>query len=70
MTPNEINDLEDDLLTVLEMHMDEQASPQIFFHMFRFMTKVLYEFEANDDNCSNTLRKAIDAGIKDYFKNN
>jgi DNA polymerase III delta prime subunit len=64
-----IDELTDDLLTVLEGHMEEFESEELFFHSIRFLTMSLYETMENHQQAFKVLKLAMDAGIKTYVEN-
>jgi hypothetical protein len=68
-TDERIADLTDDLMTVLEGHMDELDTEELFFHSLRFMTLTLYETMDNHKEALKVLRAAMDDGIKTYIDN-
>jgi hypothetical protein len=64
-----IDELTDDLLTVLEGHMEEMDNEELFFHSIRFMTLSLYECMENHQYAFKVLKLAMDDGIKTYIEN-
>jgi len=59
-----ITNLSDDLLTVLEGHMDELDNEVIFYHAFKFMTIALYECFESHQEALKVLRMGMDHGIQ------
>lgn len=59
-----ITDLTDDLMTVLDGHMDEMDSQEVFYHAIKFMTFAMYECLEDHKISLKTLKLAMDHGIQ------
>jgi hypothetical protein len=64
-----ITDLTDDLLTVLDGHMDEMDMDQVFYESLKFMTMTMCDCLENDQKSLQVLRRAMDDGIIMYMDN-
>ncbi len=62
-----VQDLHDDLLTVLDGHMDEIPMESVFYESIKFMTHALYECIGYPEDSQVILRLAMDEGIKQYM---
>lgn len=58
-----LQQIEEDLLTVLESYMNEIEPNEVFYHCIRFMTSTLYAFNDNHREALKVLRMAMDQGI-------
>jgi hypothetical protein len=66
---DKIDDLNDDLLTVLDGHMDDLEMDDLFYRSLRFITFSLCKCVENDNKSFRILKKAMDEGIMDYMQN-
>lgn len=64
---DKIGDLTDDLLTVLDGHMDEIDMDELFYTSLKFMTVTMCDCLENDQKSLRVLRRAMDDGIIDYM---
>lgn len=64
---DKIGDLTDDLLTVLDGHMDEIEMDELFYTSLKFMTITMCDCLENDQKSLRVLRRAMDDGIIDYM---
>lgn len=62
-----INDMNDDLMTVLESYMDELDTDQLFYNALKFMTTTLYDCAENHQHAFKVLKISMDDGIKNYM---
>jgi len=65
-----ITDLTDDLLTVLESHMDILGRDELFFYTLNFVAKAMYDCIEDHKISREILAKAIDKAISDYVHKN
>lgn len=66
LTQEKIGDLEEDLMIVLEAHMDTIEFESLFKHILMFMTKVLYDTAPNHKEAYRVLREGMNEGIKNH----
>lgn len=66
---DKIADLTDDLITVLDGHMDELDMEEVFYYSLRFMTVTMCECLENHHRSLKILRSAMDDGILTYMQN-
>jgi hypothetical protein len=66
LTQDKINDLEEDLLTVLEAHIDDIETGELFYLIIRYVTVALYETAPDHREALRILRMGMDAGIKNH----
>lgn len=64
LTQHKINDLEEDLLTILEVHIDEMETDELFYHIFKYMTTALYSIAPDHKVAMKVLRTGIDEAIE------
>lgn len=63
MKEDKTNDLIDDLMTVLESHIDEMGIDELFYNAFKLMTFSLYETMDNHKLSLKTMRAGLDEGM-------
>lgn len=63
-----ISDLRDDLLTVLDGHMDVFENEELFFEAIRFITYTLHETIQNPRLSLKVLRAGMDEGMKQHLE--
>ncbi len=63
-TQEKINELNDDLMTVLDGHMDEMEMDEVFYNALKFMTFAMYECLDDHRLALKTLKLAMDQGIQ------
>lgn len=61
-----IEALHDDLLTVLESHIDEIETGELVYEAIKFMTIQLYEIASRHSEAFRLLRLAMEDGIKTH----
>jgi hypothetical protein len=66
LTQEKIGDLEEDLITVLEAHMDVVEFEAVFKHILMFMTKALYDIAPSHKEAYRVLHEAMNEGIKNH----
>lgn len=59
-----VNDMKDDLLTVLESYMDVMEPNEVFYHSIEYMTYALCEFNESDKEVLKVLKMAMESGMK------
>lgn len=59
-----ISSLHDDLMTVLDGHMDEMEMQEVFYNALKFMTFAMYECLQDHKLSLKVLRMAMDHGIQ------
>lgn len=64
LTQHKIDDLEEDLLTILEAHIDEMETGEMFYHIFKYMTTALYAMAPDHKIAMKVLRTGIDEAIE------
>lgn len=64
-----ISELNDDLMTVLDGHMDEFEMEEVFYNAIKFMTFAMYECLEDHKLSLKTLRLAMDHGIQMHMDN-
>ena len=64
-----ITDLQEDLMVVLDGHMDEMDMQEVFYNSIKFMTFVMYECLEDHELSLETLRLAMVHGIQMHIDN-
>lgn len=59
-----IRELTDDLMTVLESHIDELGSDVMFYTCIKFMTIGLYDNMSSHDQAMKVLKLSIEDGMR------
>lgn len=59
-----IQELNDDLLTVLEGHMDEMSNDVLFYSCIKFMTTALCDCLESQDQAVKILKMATEDGMR------
>lgn len=66
LTQEKIIDLEEDLTTILEAHIDFIEFESLFNHIIIFITKTLYNTAPNHKEAYRILHNAINQGIESH----
>lgn len=69
LTQERINDLHEDILTILESHCEDVDLAMLFRHITSYLTEVFCEFAQSKEEVLKVLCLAIDEGISNHLKN-
>ena len=66
-TQEQIDDIYEDLLTILEVHIESMDASTLFYHIIKYLTTTLYECAPSHSEALKVLRVAMDDGIKEFM---
>lgn len=70
LSQEKINELNEDLLTVLDSHWNDFDVNELFYHVIKYMTSYLYGNSANHQAAGKILQDSVNDGIRDYITQN